>query len=549
MDKPILESRSIKQLHSLLILGNFAVPKLQRAFVWNGIKAAKLLDSVYRGMPIGSLTIWDTSRKNRNLLRHSLHVLPPYSDHNKRIWFVLDGQQRLSVLYQIFEGGERTNAAHRTVDFDRVTFRVTEGEDSPRFLYRKAVEGEWVPVKTILSPYWRAQLGWLTAGQLNRIRRCREALLDYSVPILRVSSEEIDEARELFIRINSLGTPIGAADRAFSRASKFDLREIAERTWARLPTSFQELTHETLLQTRALLDGIRDVGERAMEEVVARWEKNIEDKNATAKSFNASWERQRRAIERTLDCLRVHFSVLDDSLLPSQYMVATLAVFFYHRQAQATDGQLREIRNWFWMTALGQRYSGRGFRDNILSDAVFFKRLSTSGTARFPLTEKLDPNDLDRASYGQRSSMSDALYCLMIRQQPRYLANGHEMQLQDYASPANRKHKHHVFPKALLAGKGINARQANKALNLCFISGEENSAFGARHPRNYLASTSERKHFARVMESHLLPRDKNSAIWDPNVHRGYKAFIKERRKLIVRAVETAVGGAKLFQRA
>ena len=549
MDKTIFESRSIKQLHSLLKMGNFAVPKLQRAFVWNGLKAAKLLDSVYRGMPIGSLTIWDTSRKNKNLLRHSLHVLPPYEDHNKRIWFVLDGQQRLSVLYQIFEGGERINANHKTVDFDRVVFRVTEGDDNARFQYRKAVVGEWVPVKTILSPYWRTQLGWLTTGQLNRVRRCREALHEYSVPILRVTSEEIDEARELFIRINSLGTPLGAADRAFSRASKFDLREIAERTWARLPTSFQGLTHETLLQTRALLDGIKDVGERAMEEVVARWEKAIEGRHSTAKSFNSAWERQRRAIARSLDCLRLHFSVLDDGLLPSQYMVATLAVFFYHRQAQPTDRQLREIRKWFWMTALGQRYSGRGFRDNILSDALFFKRLSIKGVARFPLTERLDPNDLDRASYGQRSSIADALYCLMIRQKPRYVTNGHEIQLEEYASPANRKHKHHVFPKALLAGWGINARQANRVLNLCLISGEENSVFGARHPRNYLAATRERRYFARVMQSHLLPYDERSAIWDQSVHRGYKAFIKERRRLIVRAVEAAVGGAKLFQRA
>ena len=129
------------------------------------------------------------------------------------------------------------------------------------------------------------------------------------------------------------------------------------------------------------------------------------------------------------------------------------------------------------------------------------------------------------------------------------MTNGHEIQLEEYASPANRKHKHHVFPKALLAGWGINARQANRVLNLCLISGEENSVFGARHPRNYLAATRERRYFARVMQSHLLPYDERSAIWDQSVHRGYKAFIKERRRLIVRAVEAAVGGAKLFQRA
>src|SRR5829696_4952043 len=94
------ETITIEDLFSELCEGRFAVPKLQRAFVWNGVKATKLLDSVYRGMPIGALTIWDTSKKNRTLLRRSLEVLPNFKDHNSRVWFVLDGQQRLSVLYR-----------------------------------------------------------------------------------------------------------------------------------------------------------------------------------------------------------------------------------------------------------------------------------------------------------------------------------------------------------------------------------------------------------------------------------------------------------------
>jgi hypothetical protein len=32
-------------------------------------------------MPIGSLTIWDTSRKNRDLLRKDARVLPPFLEH------------------------------------------------------------------------------------------------------------------------------------------------------------------------------------------------------------------------------------------------------------------------------------------------------------------------------------------------------------------------------------------------------------------------------------------------------------------------------------
>lgn len=90
MNSPKFYTTKTKQLYTQLCEGKFAVPKLQRAFVWNGRKAAMLLDSIYQGMPIGSLTIWDTSKRNKNLLRHTLHILPPFKDHNRRAWSLWD---------------------------------------------------------------------------------------------------------------------------------------------------------------------------------------------------------------------------------------------------------------------------------------------------------------------------------------------------------------------------------------------------------------------------------------------------------------------------
>lgn len=37
--------------------GRFAIPHLQREFVWDGPKAAKLLDSIFRAMPVGVILI------------------------------------------------------------------------------------------------------------------------------------------------------------------------------------------------------------------------------------------------------------------------------------------------------------------------------------------------------------------------------------------------------------------------------------------------------------------------------------------------------------
>lgn len=505
-----------------------------------------LLDSMYHGMPIGSLTIWDTSKRNQNLLRHTLHILPPFKDRNGRVWFVLDGQQRLSVLYRIFDRGDPVNSGRDTLDFNRIVFRVTDGNEQPRFQYRKPVVGEWISVRALLASNWRSRLRELTPGQLNRAQTCRELLQGYKVPLVRVATEDLEEARELFIRINSLGTPLGAADRAFARASRFDLRELSNRTWQNLPASFKGLRNEQFLQTRALLDDVGDVGERAFELVARKWDRKIEKDPSVSKHFTKLWDRQSKAIFRAIDHLKRNFSVLDDGLLPSENMVSTLAVFFYYHAALATPRQQTEIRKWFWATGVGQRYSGRGFRNNILSDAEFFRRLASARGARFRYDDRVDPIELQRASYGRRSSIADALYCLMISQKPAYLANGGTMLLEEYASPANRKHKHHIFPKALLYRNQVSLARANSVVNLCFICGEENSVFGSSRPSFYLDEFRRKRYFGRVMRGHLIPFDRHSGLWDQSVVKGYRAFLKARTRLLCRTFERAAG-MKLFR--
>ena len=535
------ETITIKNLFSELCEGRFAVPKLQRAFVWNGLKASKLLDSVYRGMPIGALTIWNTSKKNRTLLRRSLEVLPNFKDHNSRVWFVLDGQQRLSVLYRIFMGGEQTNSSRQAVDFGRVVFRVTDGDELSRFQYRKPVPGEWISLPDLLASNWRSRVREVRARGLKRLEHCRSIIKEYRVPLVTIASESLDEARELFIRINSLGTPLGAADRAFARASRFDLRELAETSREDLPLAFQNVRYEMFLQTRALLDGIEDVGERAFEQVTKKWDQRIAKDSRITKQFSRVWYKQTKAIQRAIDCLIKDFCVQDDGLLPSEYMIATLAVFFYHHAALPAPRQSSEIRKWFWATSVGQRYSGRGFRDNIINDALFFKKLSRPRGTSFRFTDRVDPIELQRAFYGKRSSIADALYCLLIAQKPAYLANGQAMLTQEFASHANRKHKHHIFPRALLSRAGVPTNRTNSVVNLCFICGEENSLFGSKKPFKYLDDYRHKRYFARVMRSHLIPIDSKSGIWDRNVDSGYKRFLKARTRLLCRAFDRAAG--------
>jgi len=117
MNPPTLDKMPIRKLRAHLLARRFAVPKLQRNFVWDAGRAAKLLDSIYHQMPIGSLFLWEMDGKSANLIRQSAEVLPTYNTAHKTIWFVIDGQQRLSVIHQAFEGDDKQNDAGRHIDF------------------------------------------------------------------------------------------------------------------------------------------------------------------------------------------------------------------------------------------------------------------------------------------------------------------------------------------------------------------------------------------------------------------------------------------------
>ena len=79
-----VEMVSVKKLYQMLGQRMFAVPQVQREFVWNGKKAASLMDSIYNNLPIGTILVWKTGRQNRNHLREELHLSRPTAQTTTR---------------------------------------------------------------------------------------------------------------------------------------------------------------------------------------------------------------------------------------------------------------------------------------------------------------------------------------------------------------------------------------------------------------------------------------------------------------------------------
>lgn len=547
MKEITIHKHKVKNLWKWCEEGLFAIPEIQREFVWDMKKASKLLDSIYRQLPIGSLLIWQTGAERRNLLRHAQNILPEFNYQNKKIQFLIDGQQRLSVLYRIRKGGSVLNYNDKEVDFDHLCFSFDERFDT-RFLKIKRPSPKLhIPLIDVFSHNWRYKLRHLSNKKLEEITKVRRLLSDYEVPVILISTNDLEEVRESFLRINSGGLRISAADKAFTRASRLKLRYLVNELRSSLPHCFNQMDRGTLQFASVLILGERDVGGRAVESALVKAEKKEIQEGRVSKRFTRKWREISDCIKRAVDYLCTEIGLHNFDFLPSENMLATLSFFFYaNNRAQPLPSQKRELRKWFWATAVGGRYVGRGYRQNILKDVKFFEGLGKRRKGRFVFRDLVPVTDIKRTDYLTASGLTTAFFLLLCKRDPLYLETGGRIPLGEAASPANRKDKHHIFPKALLQRNDFTTKQANSLCNLCYIVAEENQSIGSNKPRVYLADYKRRKQFARVMKSHLIPYKSDSGLWSRNIRRGYRRFLNQRLDLIRKTFEKEAG-IRLFR--
>ena len=92
--EPRPEVERIETLVRLVKDGHIKLPKFQRPFVWTKQNILDLMDSIYKGYPIGSILLWLTKQKlasERNIADLEITELEEEYPTN----YLLDGQQRL----------------------------------------------------------------------------------------------------------------------------------------------------------------------------------------------------------------------------------------------------------------------------------------------------------------------------------------------------------------------------------------------------------------------------------------------------------------------
>ena len=215
MQKYSVNQHLIENILAWVKTGEIAIPEIQRPFVWDGAKVRDLMDSLYKGYPVGYIITW----RNPNV-----RLKDGSTSEGKKV--LIDGQQRVTALTAAILGDFVITKEYKRVRI-KIAFNPVEEKfevQTPVILKNK----EWIPdISEVLNgqaKHFRFLRTYLESNpevdqdfvedsisRLFNLAKKQIGLIDLAGEL------DIETVTEIFIRINSQGVVLSQADFAMSK--------------------------------------------------------------------------------------------------------------------------------------------------------------------------------------------------------------------------------------------------------------------------------------------------------------------------------------------
>lgn len=522
---PEAKPERISRLVTRIEQGDIKIPKFQRGFVWTRQQILDLLDSIYKGYPVGSLLLWRTSDKlatERNIGGFDL----PETAEQYPTNYILDGQQRITTIYGIL----RAQTAPENADFN-VHFDLEEKE------FRHPTEN---PAQTQLAMnilfdatkfrQYQQFLNTLPDGEalVEESERVSETFREYAVPVITVSEADTTQVSPIFERINSTGTKLTVFDLmvAATWSEDFDLNDHVKEVVSELEEKdFGDLDKVTILRALSTCA----FGSAKRQTILSLRELNRDQ-------LASEMEKTKEALRRAVDFLSTEVCVISDAFVPYERQVVLLS-YVMSENVSLDAVQVDVLRRWFWRTSFSERYrrGGEGLFDTDLEIAV--AALSDPDNLQH-FGRQVEPTQLITSEFRKASAFSNAFAALLARQSPKNLTNGAAIDIETALSSYNRKEFHHIFPQAYLKSRGVPPAQISSIANICMLSSDQNKAIGDKEPAVYFAKVKDNlgDAFDPVLASNLIPAVAVRFIENNN----YDGFLRARTNHLAEVINSVI---------
>lgn len=569
-----------------------AIPEIQRPFVWDSTKVRDLMDSLYKGFPIGYIIAW------RN---PDVRLKDGTVSNGKKV--LIDGQQRITALRAAVLGQNIINTDYKEerifISFHPVT------EEFATLTPAIAKDKAWIQDISKLM----AKDGGLFEDVTNYCEKNPEVdrkLIEKNIEkLLQIKSKQvgfieldstldIETVTEIFIRINSKGVVLSQADFAMSKIASYDKEDNFGVNLRKCIDYFCHLSREPQFY-KHISENDNEFSKTIYLSKIA-WLKNENDdlydpdySDVLRVSFTKQFERGKMAdlvavlSGRNFETRSFEQSIMDDSfqklrdavleyvsetnfkrfvmiikscgftsndLINSQNALNFAYILFLKLREKGENPSVIEkcVQRWFVMSLLTGRYSG-----SPESQFDFdIKQVSKDGAEK--ILQQIEDAQLSDAYWNaqlvqelDKASVNNPFLNLFFAAQIK--ANDKGFLSTDITVGNMIEHRgdiHHLFPREYLKANGFERGDYNQIANFVYAQSEINIKVGKKTPKDYMADVikqtkggkmkyggiADEKVLAENLKQNCIP-----AGFEEMEFGDYEDFLKERRKLMAKKIK------------
>ena len=510
----------IQQIVDNILNGTLNIPSFQRGFVWRHGRIAALMDSLYRGYPIGIVTTWKQAESS-----------------GAAVDMVVDGQQRMASIYACYTDtypptyGDSENKPRIGIHFHILDEQFDF--PTPKTLNEDKM---WVKVSSLFgdanSPTtraWRVQIRNspkfdeeqqdLYDERINRVKNIKDR--DISFDQIE-SSRTTEEVVEMFDRINSNATTL-----------KREELEIA-----RISTKWQEAKQNIMAErdrcgTTLIRGAMREAA--IIRSMHASYAGSYQREGLKAAGNNDL----KQALKNTTDCNQIVTDLLEQKLgmydpRAIKAVIAFPALTRYLRLKGKFTSQAEEAKALAYVLISNAWNIYRSGTDTMIDADVklmqqqdAWERLEEITKTRMRMTEiTVNPN-----GFQMIRTRPNRFYTLFHALTMRPQVRDWDSQLSLRSYKPNQLEQHHIFPRTHLQVKYNNDKKMVEDIaNIAVISQDTNLRISDSPPEVYLKEIDDKD--SQLLEAHCITR--NRALWTMDK---YPEFLEERRRLLSAAAQ------------
>jgi hypothetical protein len=527
-----------------------ALPDFQRDFVWDPRETEELIESICRSFPAGSLL----RIKNGVGFAFSPRAFAgaPEVTGGEPSYLVLDGQQRLTSLFQAFYG----TGTHRYFvdlqglldgkDLEDCVFYLRQKDAKRRY---GSIEKQAETLVFPLSDLFGAKDGF--EGWLDRVLEIRpetgkqqkdlkDRLRDerkrwiapiesYEFPMVTLSDGTSAEAVcTIFETLNRTGVKLSVFDLLAARFWVDDvrLRTLWEEACERFPVIADFGIDPYYVLQGVAIHAAKGAPACKRGDVLA----------LDVDQIRKGWDPVVQGLAEALTMLRDECGVVVPGWMPYGPMFIPLATLFAvaPTKGAAVAAFRQKLKRWYWCSVFGQSYENPP-NSQAVKDYAEVRRWLEGGEPPEAVARFSFDSSVLRITTPRQRALYRGVMTLVLQHGAR---DFHEDQI--ITAKILREQEiddHHVFPRGWLHEHSPDTFEVlgDCVLNRTLIDKRTNIRIGKQAPSAYLGEIEKEvqpSHLALILRSHLLPDAKGGPLWADD----FATFLTERQQQLAAAI-------------